>query len=537
MRKLKVYSLVTIGAALLLSSCGGGNTKSGGGTKKFTSKTGWKPNDQRGWFFAGKQQKSKNWPGMVYVEGGTFTMGQSKDNVYKDWNNVPRRMQVSSFYMSETELTNYEYREYITWLKFVFPPSDPNFRNIYTGALPDTLLWNNELSRTDFMESYFHSPEYDYYPVVGVSWLQANRYCDWLTERANEKALIDMGIINKDLYLNEQSNQGGASFNLDKFKSNDPDIQSYINDKRWQQKFSIKSKNQRIVNANKNGVSNVVTKFRLPSEAEWEYAALGLAKNREYNTYLGKDPLEAKIRGTKGKNRGLLQGNFKYGTGDYSGPAGWNNDGAAITSDVRQYGSNDIGLYGMFGNVAEWTADVYRPIINAEYSDFNYQRGVTNTELVRNPDGTIQSVDANTIQYDTLSDGRLVYRALPGNFNRRINANYSKFRDGDYRSSLEGANGGKLDSAAAAQYFMYNSPRKNYVVNNSGKVVLLKDRGVRTSAQADYNYVVKGGSWKDNLYWLDPGQRRYKDGTKGYGWIGFRVAQDARDINNKRSKR
>ena len=49
--------------------------------------------------------------------------------------------------------------------------------------------------------------------------------------------------------------------------------------------------------------------------------------------------------------------------------------------------------------------------------------------------------------------------------------------------------------------------------------------------------VVKGGSWKDTAYWLDPGQRRFKDENKAYGWIGFRVAQDAKDKLNQRSRR
>ena len=70
MKKLKLISLLSLGALLILTSCGGGgNVKSGGGTKgKFTSKTGWKPNDPKGWFFTGKKQKPKGWPGMVYVE-------------------------------------------------------------------------------------------------------------------------------------------------------------------------------------------------------------------------------------------------------------------------------------------------------------------------------------------------------------------------------------------------------------------------------------------------------------------------------------
>ncbi len=58
-----------------------------------------------------KKQKPKGWPGMVYVDGGTFTMGLVKDDVMHDWNNTPRRMQVSAFFIGETEITNYEYRE------------------------------------------------------------------------------------------------------------------------------------------------------------------------------------------------------------------------------------------------------------------------------------------------------------------------------------------------------------------------------------------------------------------------------------------
>ena len=65
MKKLKLFSLLALGSTLALTSCGGNN---GGGTKSFVSKTGWKPNDSRGWFFTGKSQKMKGWPGMVYVE-------------------------------------------------------------------------------------------------------------------------------------------------------------------------------------------------------------------------------------------------------------------------------------------------------------------------------------------------------------------------------------------------------------------------------------------------------------------------------------
>lgn len=171
-------------------------------------------------------------------------------------------------------------------------------------------------------ETYFRRPEYDYYPVVGVSWLQASRYCDWLTDRANEKALMEQGIISKDFYTNDANNQGANSFNLDKFKANDPEMEAYINTQRLQQKSGIKTSNQRILSANRNATASVVEKFRLP-EVEWEFAALGLQKEREYNLYTNKKPEIEILKGKKRKNRGMYLENFKQGRGDYSGVAGW----------------------------------------------------------------------------------------------------------------------------------------------------------------------------------------------------------------------
>ena len=538
MKKLKFISLLALGATLLLTSCGGGgNVKSGGGTKKFTSKTGWKPNDTKGWFFTGKKQKPKGWPGMVYVDGGTFTMGLVKDDVMHDWNNTPRRMQVSAFFIGETEITNYEYREYVTWLKFVFPPSDASFKNIYTGALPDTLVWNNKLSRNDYAETYFRGPEYDYYPVVGVSWQQASRYCDWLTDRANEVELMKQGIINKnDYYSNDSFNQGANAFNLDKYKANDPELEAYVNKQKLQQKSGIKTSNARIQAANRNATANLVTKFRLPTEVEWEYAALGLQKNREYNNYLGKKPEIEKLRGTKGKNRGMYLENFKQGRGDYSGVGGWNNDGSPTTADVRQYPSNDLGIYGMYGNVAEWTADVYRPIIDEEASDFNYYRGNMPQQTVKNADGTYKKVDPKDMKFERLADGREIYKGLPGTYERRTVEDQRNYRDGDFMSSLEAGYGKEVDSSMA-EYNMYNSPKTQFIVDDKGRVILQKDNKPRTTKVSNTVRVVKGGSWMDTAYWLDPGQRRFKEESKSFGWIGFRVAQDARDTNNKRTKR
>jgi formylglycine-generating enzyme len=535
MKNIKLFSYLLLGS-IGVASCGSGSSKGGGGTKNFTSQTGWKPNDKSGWFFTKKAQKQKGWPNMMFVEGGTFTMGLVKDDVMHDWNNSPRRMQVNSFFMSETETTNYDYRGYTTWIKAVFPQSDANYKDIYPGALPDTLVWENKLSRNDLSETYFRNPEFDYYPVVGVSWLQASRYCDWLTDRANEKALMDKGIVNKNIYTDENLSFGSNSFSLDKFKANDPELKSYINEKRIQQQSGIKSKNQRIVSANRNSNADIVQHFRLPTEVEWEFSALGMAKKRVYNSYQGKEPVIDNMMGKSGGQKGMYLDNFKHGRGDYSGLAGWGNDGSALTCDVKKFPTNDLGLYGMFGNVAEWTADVYRPIIDEEASDFNYFRGNVSKRASKNNDGTYKYVQDTKIAFDTLSDGRLVYKALPGQAEREVVKDSRNYRDGDFMSSLE-AGYGKTITDSANKFDMYNSTKRTFTVDKSGRVLLKKDDKQRSSQISNSIRVVKGGSWQDMAYWLDPGQRRFKNEAKAFNWIGFRVAQDAKDQSSKRTKR
>ena len=534
----KIIFLCVLVASFSLTSCGGGSSKKGGGTKKFQSKTGWKPNDQKGWFFSKKQKGIKGWPGMIYVEGGTFTQGLVKDDVMHDWNNTPVRTQVRSFFIGETEITNYEYREYVTWLKLVFNPSEANYKNIYTGALPDSLVWMNKLSRNEnYVEEYFREPQFDYYPVVGVNWIQATRYCEWLSDRANEKAQMDKGVLKKDYYSNDANNQGSNYFSTEKFKYNDADLESILDKKKLEKSTGIKSKNQRILAVNKSSAGGLVPKFRLPNETEWEFAALALADNREYNQYEGKQITIEKLRGKKGRNRGQFLENFKIGRGDYSGIGGYGNDGSAITADVKRYPSNELGIYGMYGNVAEWCGDVYRPIIDEEGNDINYYRGNVYKRVIKNGEGKAQKVEDASLKFDTLPDGRVIYRGLPGSYDKEIVEDARNYRDGDFASSLEVGGGRVADSSNNKSF--YNSPVRGFRVTDDGKIILEKDASKRTSQIADELHVVKGGSWKDGAYWLDPGQRRFMHEAESASWLGFRVAQDVMGagVSNKRSKR
>ena len=222
--------------------------------------------------------------------------------------------------------------------------------------------------------------------------------------------------------------------------------------------------------------------------------------------------------------------NFKQGKGDYGGIAGWSHDNADITAEVGSYAPNDFGLYDMAGNVSEWVADVYRPNIASDYSDFNYYRGNVFTKKAINSEGKVEII-RDEVVYDTLPNGRLIAVNLPGevknipldeedtylrpNFDRADNIAYA---DGDGMSQKAQYNGGE-DSR------MYNSPRHNISRDENGNMVREFDKSSnRTSLIGDDVRVYKGGSWRDRAYWLDPAQRRYLPEYMASNDLGFRCA-------------
>lgn len=155
--------------------------------------------------------------------------------------------------------------------------------NIY----PDTTVWVKDFnySYNDPMhQDYFSHSAYDEYPVVGVSWKQAKAFCHWRTR-------------NRNTYLSTKKNANSESY------------------------------------------------FRLPAEAEWEFAARG---GYEFGKYPWGNPYPY-------SDRGCFLANFKPQRGDYA------LDGALYTMEGKSYNANGYGLYNMAGNVAEWTNTAYNP--------------------------------------------------------------------------------------------------------------------------------------------------------------------------------
>ncbi|WP_407932387.1 gliding motility lipoprotein GldJ [Aequorivita vitellina] len=551
-KNLALKLFVTLIAATLLVGCN--KTRD---YKNSSRATGWKMNAKEGGFQYNPQSKEQETgPGLVFVEGGTFTMGRVQDDPMHDWNNSPNQQHVQSFYMDETEVTNLMYLEYLDWLKKVFPPSDETYRKIYEGAVPDTLVWRNRLGFNEVMtNNYLRHPAYAEYPVVGVSWIQAVEFSNWRTDRVNEMVLATEGITARNAPYEVEP---GETFNTQTYL-NAPTLTYGGNDsitRGGKKSESIAKRSKDSTNLyiqRKDGL--LMPAYRLPTETEWEYAALGLVGLRNYNAYRGKKkyPWEGQYtRSGKRRSRGDQMANFKQGDGDYGGIAGWSDDGADITAQVKSYEPNDFGLYDMAGNVAEWVADVYRPIVDDEFNDFNYYRGNVYTKNAIGEDGKVQIVTKDSIVFDTLSNGKIVARNLPGgilqvpidenetylrtNFSQSDNRDY---RDGDKRSSRYYQSFADEESESGdGTHRMYNSPIQKVYADSSGTLDRQYDKSSNRTTLIDNEVrVYKGGSWRDRDYWLDPAQRRYFPQDMATDYIGFRCAMSRVGSKSKKGKR
>ena len=443
--------------------------------------------------------KNDPYEGMTRIQGGTFAMGVNQEDVIGDWNNRLRRVTVSSFYLDQKEVSNKNYKAYLHWLEKVYIPTNQD--SIVNEARPDTLVWRSELAYNEPMvEAYFRHPSFNDYPVVGISWDQANEYCKWRTDRANETLLMKLGYI--DAKNDSNKAVGANNFNKEAYLADEYNVAPTT--KIANKKLKKGEEAPKLKISFEDGV--MTADYRLPTEAEWEYAAKttmisgssntalkngGNAKNK--NAQLTSSDLPFPWSGSgnnnlrdtkKGKTQGLFLANFKNGSGDYKGMTGYTNESNGMIDKVSSHLQNQsLKLYNLAGNVNEWVADVYRPMNTMDMDDFNPFRG-----------NVFQSNDTK------LSKGSR--RDAKGRIIKNIESDSAlKLRTYDHADAINALDG---DDNTNASY-------------ESGSNTLISNK----------SRVYKGGSWKDRPYWLNPGTRRYMDQDKSNNNIGFRCAMSA----------
>lgn len=534
--------------------------------------TGWNYNDERnGGFEKAPFLEQETGPGLVLIEGGTFTMGRAEQDVMYEWHHIPRRVTVSSFYMDETEVTNFYWLEYLYWLRRVYGMDYPE---IYKKALPDTLVWRSKLAYNEpYVEYYLRHPAYRDYPVVGVNWLQVNDFCAWRTDRVNEAILIREGLFE---HFPQQTNE--QHFSTDAYLAGQYEAGKRV-DGLVDFNPNRETRNVRM----EDGI--LLPRYRLPTEAEWEFAAYGLIGNtyKELVTDRKIYPWNGHfVRNGDNNSRyyGDFMANFVRGRGDYMGVAGSLNDNADITAPVFSYAPNDYGLYNMAGNVSEWVMDVYRPLSPEDKDDFNAYRGNVYETKVLNSDGAIED-KYDLVVYDIpgiqeylgkfeestrnqlvpeeeqLLESLTTYASEARELidSRKDDAAYIRIQDAvdlikstDLRIAsklLKGFSDYVTDTPGQLRWrdvtMEENIDRRNYKIadnidyldgDQQSSIYYAQEPPEgnmmydwqTTTLVSNRARVYKGGSWRDRAYYLHPGTRRFLDERQATATIGFRCA-------------
>lgn len=348
--------------------------------------------------------------GMVYVPGGSFLMGETDQDVTFAQVSQKKQVTLPAFYMDQTEVSNAQYKMFVTWVrdsiainwlndpKYYYTPkgaaanaSGPKYIN--WGAVGRNPIWsakgrgratNPNLQKLQGMfyqgdDRIFDRDEIDIrllkYNYSTVSLREAANGRLDRTKKRSDFILRDTVPVYPDtlVWLSDFS-----------YAANEPMVQGYFSHPAyrnypvvgvtWRQARAFNNWRSRYNDAYKDKIGQSKSHrqpYALPNEAEFEYAARGGRLGADY-PWGGPYIKNAK---------GCLMANFKPGRGNYS------DDGGYYTVNVRSYFPNDYGLYNMAGNVAEWTESAWDEASSSFVHDlapnFNYNAKATDPEVLK----------------------------------------------------------------------------------------------------------------------------------------------------------
>jgi formylglycine-generating enzyme len=310
----------------------------------------------------GKRWSLPKPPGMVYINPGTFHMGPSDEDVTYAMTARNKTVSISGFWMDATEITNNEYRQFTNWVRdsiaaklmgYVKQGQDGNEYIDWTKA--KTIKWGDKAT-LEKIDAIIVTPDNR---IFGKKELDANKIVyqseifDYKAAANNRDVSIPRSkfIIKKAIPVMADSlcwiRDFAYSYNepMAKKYNNHPAFGNYpVVGVSWKQATAFCEWRTHYLNSYLEGKKRgAETDFRLPTEAQWEYAARGGRSQASYpwgGYYLRN-------------KKGCLLANFKPGRGNYP------EDGGFYTVRADAYWPNDFGLYNMAGNVAEWTSSLY----------------------------------------------------------------------------------------------------------------------------------------------------------------------------------
>jgi sulfatase modifying factor 1 len=443
---------IALGLCLLLMACSISR-------KKFANKNG-KLNEKHGTPVTAKNLIDD----FVFIEGSSFVMGLV-EGIDTSSYYAPQRVEVASFYMKKYEITNYEYHQFVDWVKdstahsmsgHYLPANDKGERRIdwsqpidwaspkldilfdtgedrfagrrafdaskliYDGVniYPDTLCWIEDFPYSynePMARNYFSHPAFNNYPVVGVNYHMANAYCKW---------------------------------------------------------------------ASKHLLNNQYPPLRLPTQAEWEYAALGLPPEEVQSAYRVS---EKKIYPWKGKFYESDKPGHEFSFHCNSGPLtdyeheyqvfSYPSDGYVYAAPIYSFKPNGFGLYQMAGNASEW--------VDGPYS--------------------------SNIKYGFEENISLYEKAIA--ILRETNDDEAAFwHEASQRSFQSGINAASWTLKEALHY------RNIYTLD---QIHVLSPHFLLDGYDEDMA-ITKGGSWADSYFYMQAGAQKIIPSDSLHSYLGFR---------------